>query len=866
MPPPEDGATPGPSNPGIASSSPNASEDVTDQGSCAGGLIATSKPVAMRPRYANEERHLGLLMEAKQRPRPASGTGGAAVTARPFAELFGGRPGDGSPATLARSAARAGYAVLPIAPGEKRPLCVLTERQRQQADKAAASAARDAGKRNWERVRHECGIKHSTTDETEAHRWFKRLADEHPGLNLAVDVYRSRALVVDSDTAEELASFNTLWARMEGVEDLIHAAPTVRSPGARDENGVWKHSDGGHSWFLLPDGVDLGDLTDADTIPIGADEEHLAQLKVRGYVLVPPSVRPEGEYRMASDAHIAPDWLVKLVVEHIAGRREKRLERQERALAAPRGGGDRIQMAQSAISWASILVPRDWVDSGKATRCGCPEWTAPGDHASTKSATAHDSGCAEFDTADGFIHIWTDNPPGELSAASAKTFSKIQFVAWHDYGGAMGAAMAELGIERAPEPAAAPTEAAETAGEPTLPALLEQLRTWQDLPDPVYVVAALAVAVVAAETDGEPAWLLIVAPPSSGKTEAVNLLRGITAGHLDDVSIGGLLTWSKGKAPKPTGLLSRVTNGLVTFGDLSALLSNSDRGSRDAVFALLRRVYDGNVDRTIASPTGAQLTWSGRITAVGAVTAAIDDYSTHNSMLGDRWIYVRPPARTTTAARRAAKMARHGGLTAARTAGARHAHAVVQAARGRLGGVEVSETLADAIEDAAMVLRWGRAAVKRHGYGAREIDGLPQIEEPPRIIRQLTAVAHGLLALGLDDVQTADVCRRLALDSMPAARAAVLDVLAEAADELSTSEVARRAGVDRSVARRNLEELDAIGVVRVHRVGAEPEEEGPDKRPAGWRLADEDGDLIRDVFGLVSMAPAVFGVEPEELR
>jgi hypothetical protein len=414
------------------------------------------------------------------------------------------------------------------------------------------------------------------------------------------------------------------------------------------------------------------------------------------------------------------------------------------------------------------------------------------------------------------------------------------------------------------EPAAASTASAEQAVEATLPALLAQLRTWQDLPDPVYVVAALAVAVVAAETDGEPAWLLIVAPPSSGKTEAVNLLRAITAEHLDDVSIGGLLTWSKGKAPKPTGLLSRVTHGLVTFGDLSALLSNSDRGGRDAVFALLRRVYDGNVDRTIASPGGEHLTWSGRITAVGAVTAAIDDFAAHNSMLGDRWLYVRPPARTTTAARRAARMARHGGLTAARLAGARHAHAVVMAARGRLAGIEVSEALADAIEDAAMVLRWGRAAVKRHGYGAREIDGLPQVEEPPRIIRQLTAVAHGLLALGLDDVATADVCRRLALDSMPAARAAVLGVLAEASDELNTAAVARRAGVDRSVARRNLEELDAIGVVRVRRDGAEPDDEGPDRRPANWCLPDdEDGDLIREVFALVSVVAPVFAVEAE---
>lgn len=366
------------------------------------------------------------------------------VTSRPFSELFGGRPGDGSLASLARAAARAGYAVMPIAPGEKRPLCVLTERQQTKADKDASHAARDAGKRNWERVRHPCGIKHATTDEKEAHRWFKRLAEENPGLNLAADVYRSHALVVDADTAAELASFTTLWARKEGVEDLMHAAPTVRSPGARDEHGTWKHSEGGHYWFLLPEDVELGDLAGVTSIPIGTDPDHPAQLKVSGYVLVPPSVRAEGEYRMASDAHVAPGWLVDLVTDHLTGRRETREKRRDQALDAD----DHIRLAQSTISWSSILVPRGWVDSGKSSRCGCAEWTAPGDHASTKSATAHDAGCAEFDTVDGFIHIWTDNPPGDLAAAGAKTFSKLQFIAWHDYGGDVGEAMAELGIER----------------------------------------------------------------------------------------------------------------------------------------------------------------------------------------------------------------------------------------------------------------------------------------------------------------------------------------------------------------------------------------------------------------------------------
>ena len=49
-----------------------------------------------------------------------------------------------------------------------------------------------------------------------------------------------------------------------------------------------------------------------------------------------------------------------------------------------------------------------------------------------------------------------------------------------------------------------------------LGALLADLRTWQDLPDPTHIIVALAAAATR-KADGEPCWVLLVAPPSSGK-------------------------------------------------------------------------------------------------------------------------------------------------------------------------------------------------------------------------------------------------------------------------------------------------------------------------------------------------------------
>jgi hypothetical protein len=378
-----------------------------------------------------------------------------------------------------------------------------------------------------------------------------------------------------------------------------------------------------------------------------------------------------------------------------------------------------------------------------------------------------------------------------------------------------------------------------------LGALLAELRTWQHLPDPTHVIAALATAATK-NADGEPCWLLLVAPPSSGKTEAVRLLDDIANARLNEVTAAGLLSWSKGKNVKPSGILSRIgKRALVTFGDLSSLLATSDRGGRDQVFGLLRRVYDGHVTRDIAPPgkhDGDQrLSWSGRLTVVACVTGAIDRYTAHADQLGPRWLEVRIPERTTEQKRQASQLTRRSDLSSHRSA-AREAVAKLLA-RLPTELPELPDEVADDIEDAALVTTWGRAAVPRNGYGRREIEDVPVIEEPMRLVQQLGGIARGVLALGLPATAAAAIARRLALDSIPAARHAVLKALSTG-EVLSTASCARAAGLDRKVARMALEELAAIGVVENDRGDEEDNPVGV----VNWRLSGDDGEVITQVF------------------
>src|SRR5688572_18666391 len=109
------------------------------------------------------------------------------AVARRFSELFGVSRANANLPAIAMAACKEGYAVLPVAPGTKKPMCTLTPTARRRADKDAALAAQEAGHARWQGVRHTCGVHHAITDPNEANRVFRRLLLEHPDLNLALE-------------------------------------------------------------------------------------------------------------------------------------------------------------------------------------------------------------------------------------------------------------------------------------------------------------------------------------------------------------------------------------------------------------------------------------------------------------------------------------------------------------------------------------------------------------------------------------------------------------------------------------------------------------------------------------------------------
>jgi len=382
-----------------------------------------------------------------------------------------------------RQAADLGLKLLFIYPDSKVPADMRTSRQRNADDKAASAAAKDAGRRDWAQVKSPAGLAlatdHKATldkylkayvqqfskwwttgDNPEPVVWSKKAEDageivmvEPVAVNLAVEVGGSGVVVVDCDTAAQVRRWFEANELDPDSDEL--PAPTVLTPGQRGDDGVlddpstWSHSDGGHFWFTVPDELmpvlprHLGAMT-------WGGDNGFAVLWDRRYVLIPPSTRPEGMYEQLGHVYELPEWLgeeIKKAGLHRVQRAEGQRASDNPELATA------IDAWAETVSWASILEPMGWTPAPRSDSCGCAVWTAPGDHASKKSATAHDSGCAagRYTETNAPLHLWTDHdaPPftdGMDEDGWTPTFTKLQAVALVSFGGKIGAAMDALDV------------------------------------------------------------------------------------------------------------------------------------------------------------------------------------------------------------------------------------------------------------------------------------------------------------------------------------------------------------------------------------------------------------------------------------
>ena len=345
-----------------------------------------------------------------------------------------------------------------------------------------------------------------------------------PGhVNFGVHIGASRLVVVDADYPAEVDAFVT-WYALNVVGDADPRqvpGPTVRTPGTFNRDGGFDHRDGGHWYFtvgadldfdthtassrtIVVDPAEVERVTGRSWSNTGAEKTRFTAKTGGTYVLVPPSLRPEGPYTLAMPDEPVPFALLAEFATVVAaddvyvpeytnagptGEREPDVRvRSDEPGPAPERPADVVpgptvtdegttaevvgpsngpldeQLAtwSEGTSWADVFAGTGWTPAGDDTSCGCPTWTrphGPGERPTPKSLTAHDTGCSRgrTDMRHPSAHVWSDHLDDPLGVMvdkreaaghpSARTLSKFAVYAALHHDGDMSAAGEDVGVD-----------------------------------------------------------------------------------------------------------------------------------------------------------------------------------------------------------------------------------------------------------------------------------------------------------------------------------------------------------------------------------------------------------------------------------
>lgn len=354
------------------------------------------------------------------------------------------------------------------------------------------------------------------------------------------------------------------------------------------------------------------------------------------------------------------------------------------------------------------------------------------------------------------------------------------------------------------------------------------------LPDPAPPLLTLA-AVAANRMTGDPVWLLLVGPSSSGKTEILTALAPLPeAIMVSTVSEAGLLSGATSRHGRGgTDLMTRLgERGLIVYKDLTSLLAEHHE-TRAKIFAALREIYDGRWSRHLGVGGGLVREWQGHAGLVGAVTEEIEEHANAMGSVGERFLWTRMPLPDRMAV--ADKVLSTLGQEAERR------DELAEAVAGFFAALPAEAPAAlDAgerlyLSALADFVTGARSAVIRRRHGS-ELQYVPAPESVGRVLRVLAGLVGGFRAIGVGPLVTWELVTRTALDSIPALRLRCLRALIGEAEPLRTATVGDWIGYPTSTAHRALDDLAA------HRLVVR---DGSGGNAHGWTLADSAREQMR---------------------
>jgi len=324
----------------------------------------------------------------------------------------------------------------------------------------------------------------------------------------------------------------------------------------------------------------------------------------------------------------------------------------------------------------------------------------------------------------------------------------------------------------------------------------------------------------------DPVWLIIIGPPSSGKSQVLRPLALTDAKFIhrvDDVTENTFLSGAKtGKEGGEVSFLKKIgSHGMIVISDFTVIFSKNSE-SRSAILSQFRMIYDGEMVKHVGN-SPIPIEWKGSLGVLAGSTPSIYTHFEEVADMGERFIYYRMKSYDTEKATRLSLGRKTFGKDLDDKLSGMYAEYIKDCVKGckDIGPIEVSEPVKERILQIAMFAAKLRTPAHYDKY-IGQIDRVPVSEMPMRVALQLSAIAKGLMAmchqdredtvLDEKDISYIEWCAySLANEERRACLRALAGVSWETA--MGTGDVADKIGLSTDVTRLHLQHLAAIGIL-----------------------------------------------------
>ncbi|MEA3399322.1 MAG: hypothetical protein U9R00_02295 [Patescibacteria group bacterium] len=352
-------------------------------------------------------------------------------------------------------------------------------------------------------------------------------------------------------------------------------------------------------------------------------------------------------------------------------------------------------------------------------------------------------------------------------------------------------------------------------------------------------------------------WMLFIAGSSGGKTMLTNLLSNVGK-WIIPVDTLTTNTFASGlNRDKSTSLLDEANNGIIIFKDLTVLI-NLNRESLVEIMGQLRGIHDGEFVKRTGNEVAFK--WEGKVGIVAAGTIAVQRKLRQFSPDGERFLNYRiklPDPDDVT---------KRVLLNESRETFAQEEEDLFNMVSEFINDIidntlpmssrEIPQCIQDEITEISNFATLARSPVEMNFKNPKLVMFVHDREGPARVAKMLVNLADALMIISNEEVLSrfnSKILYKIALDSIPAERKMVLELLAKYRNA-TTSSIGIRLNLPTETVIAWLSQLNALSIVKKTKPGSS----------FVWELKKKYKDLMVDYIGIDKIDEELDEIEEKE--